>query len=378
MAQKTSISLNIDGHYYQQVVENINLGVYTTDLKRRILTWNKGAEKITGFSAEEVIGRTCAYDVLHHQDKHGTVLCTTDLCPLYRAMKKGVPSSSPVLVTTNTKSGKRRWVSVNVAPIKDQEGRVIGGVEVFEDVTQALEEQEKVKQIQRSLLKFTLSPDFPIQVTTRYIPSEMVGGDFYMVQERDQRLFFSTADFVGHGLPAAHLASIFKMGLQVALSENLPLHRILPYLNEQLTQIFEEPYLGTALVGCLDLNSGIVKIFSAGNPDVLLFQKSSRTYRSISLSGLPLGEFFQPPPARIIHFSPNNLLLFYSDGISEIRNQQNQEWGIRQLAEIVQDNMDKPTNEIFDRIIQHASDFDSHVEFEDDVTLLALEYKNSR
>ncbi len=51
MAQKTSISLNIDGHYYQQVVENINLGVYTTDLKRRILTWNKGAEKITGFSA---------------------------------------------------------------------------------------------------------------------------------------------------------------------------------------------------------------------------------------------------------------------------------------------------------------------------------------
>ena len=376
MVKKAIPRIKIDEHYFEQVVENINLGVYTTDRKRRILTWNKGAEKITGFTAQEVVGRTCAYDVLHHKDKYGTVLCTTDLCPLYRSMQKGVPSDAPVLVSTNTKSGKRRWVSVNVAPIKDEQGKVVGGVEVFEDVTQEVEEQEKVKQIQRSLLSFHLSPKSPVQITARYIPSEIVGGDFYMIQEKDEHVFFSTADFVGHGLAASHLASIFKMGLQVALSENLPPQKILPYLNDQLNQIFHEPYLGTAMVGWWNLNLGIMEIYSAGNPDALLFNKFHRTYRKVELSGLPLGEFFRPPEARVIHFSHNNLLLLHSDGLSEVRNGENREWGTQEMGRIFLEHMDKNREEIFDLILKHASDFNSHLEFQDDVTLLALEYKS--
>ncbi len=43
MKKKINQKIKIDGHYFRQVVENVNVGVYTTDRERRILTWNKGA-----------------------------------------------------------------------------------------------------------------------------------------------------------------------------------------------------------------------------------------------------------------------------------------------------------------------------------------------
>jgi PAS domain S-box-containing protein len=59
------------------VQENLSDGVYFVDRGRRILYWNKGAERITGYSKDEVLGRRCRDNLLNHCDDAGTILCTT-------------------------------------------------------------------------------------------------------------------------------------------------------------------------------------------------------------------------------------------------------------------------------------------------------------
>ncbi len=67
------------------IVDSLSDGVYVCDPQRRIIYWSKPAERITGWRAEEVVGRCCFDDVLCHIDKDGHKLCGEEYCPLHRA-----------------------------------------------------------------------------------------------------------------------------------------------------------------------------------------------------------------------------------------------------------------------------------------------------
>ena len=112
------------------LLENISDGVYYVDRQRRILYWNQSAERITGFSAEEVIGRRCKDHLLNHCDEHGTVLCN-ELCPLLGTIRDGQRRESHVYL--HHKDGHRKPVRVCAAPIHDKDGNIIGAVETFHD-----------------------------------------------------------------------------------------------------------------------------------------------------------------------------------------------------------------------------------------------------
>ncbi|MCK7469820.1 MAG: PAS domain S-box protein [Desulfomicrobium escambiense] len=60
---------------YRDLVENMHDGIYFVDRERRITYWNKGAERITGYSAAEVVGKSCADNILVHVDAIGRQLC---------------------------------------------------------------------------------------------------------------------------------------------------------------------------------------------------------------------------------------------------------------------------------------------------------------
>ena len=78
------------------VLNSLNSGVYVTDRERRIVFWNRVAEQVTGYSADEVVGQRCSAGILQHRDRHGPPLCTTDLGPLHRSMVRAQPSDAPV------------------------------------------------------------------------------------------------------------------------------------------------------------------------------------------------------------------------------------------------------------------------------------------
>ena len=96
----------------EKIIDCLSEGVYACDRQRRIVYWNKSAERITGWRAEEVVGRACLEDILNHVDKDGHRLCGREHCPLHRAMVTGKSTAMPMIVYALHKNGRRQWLGV--------------------------------------------------------------------------------------------------------------------------------------------------------------------------------------------------------------------------------------------------------------------------
>lgn len=107
-------------------------GVYVVNPQRVILFWNKAAEAMTGYSAEEVIGKSCKDDILNHIDENGILLCHS-ACPIVKAI--ACAGTSVAKVYPKSKLGNRFPVETHVSTVKDENGLVIAAIEVFRDIT---------------------------------------------------------------------------------------------------------------------------------------------------------------------------------------------------------------------------------------------------
>jgi len=112
--------------HYQIILDSIADGVFTVNLDLRITSFNKGSEEITGIPREEAIGRPC-FEVLKAS------VCKTQ-CLIQKTIKRKKPIiNRPVYILRADK--KRILISVTTALLKDSQGKIIGGVETFKDLT---------------------------------------------------------------------------------------------------------------------------------------------------------------------------------------------------------------------------------------------------
>jgi PAS domain S-box-containing protein len=108
------------------ILDSIADGVFTVDAQWRITSFNRAAEEITGIAQSEAIGRLCK-DVLKAD------VCETD-CALRQTMETGTPLINKAVHIVDNQ-GKRKAISISTALLKDKQGRIIGGVETFRDMT---------------------------------------------------------------------------------------------------------------------------------------------------------------------------------------------------------------------------------------------------
>jgi diguanylate cyclase (GGDEF)-like protein/PAS domain S-box-containing protein len=129
---------------YRKLLNQIDDGIYFVDRERTISYWNHTAERITGYTAEEVVGSKCCDNILNHIDKKGVHLCHMG-CPLLKTIQDGQDRQAPVFL--RHKSGHRVPVSIKCMPIYD-EGVVVGAIEIFTDREESfnlLESMEELK-----------------------------------------------------------------------------------------------------------------------------------------------------------------------------------------------------------------------------------------
>lgn len=112
-----------------QLVENFPYGVYIVKPDRTIVYWNKEAERITGYSAADMVGRRCPDTDLNHMDEEGTPLCET-YCPLLNCMDRKKAASKKLVLTH--KKGYMVVVNAHFIPLTDEEGHIKLVAEIFE------------------------------------------------------------------------------------------------------------------------------------------------------------------------------------------------------------------------------------------------------
>lgn len=128
---------------YKEIFENLNDGVYYVDRDRRITFWNKGAERISGFSSDEVINTHCYDNVLMHTNDEGTQLCMSG-CPLQNSIQTNQINIASVFLLH--KAGYRVPVSVRTVPIVEN-GEVFGAVEIFQVQHERMESLYNVEEL---------------------------------------------------------------------------------------------------------------------------------------------------------------------------------------------------------------------------------------
>lgn len=355
-----------------EILDSLADGIYMTDRDRKIIFWSKAASRITGWRAEEVVGHSCHEDILNHIDLDGHALCGKEFCPLHRAISTGACSSTSIIVSARHRDGHRVPVEVSVAPIRDASGDTIGGIEVFRDLTQFVDDLRRARIIQDGTLSCPLPDDRRIEFDVRYTPEEIIGGDFYRIERLgDDGYAMMVADVMGHG-PAAALFTMQLRSLweECRTSLGSPAE-FMTSLNARLHRLISaDGYFATAISLVLDATSGSIRYVRAGHPAGLI-ARAGGEIDALDRRGPALGllpdSAYEQAEARML---PGDSLLLFTDGAVEVFDASGEELGDERFLRLLQEELRSGGRIETERLERKLLEFAGGLRLPDDLTLI--------
>ena len=223
--------------------------------------------------------------------------------------------------------------------------------------------------IQATLVPAVSFQNANFELYGKSIPSTEMGGDLIDVIESDGGLVAYVADISGHGLPAGQLMGMLKTAMRLAVKfRQIPVaalesvDRVLPDLKEP------EMYATLALLrfdGSREAEYAV-----AGHPPILHYRHGSRDTARLSMEQLPLGLIPGGSYAsKRAFYSPRDLFLMLTDGITEVANARDEEFGLTRLQELLTQHATRALPELWDLIMREVRQYGRQ---QDDQSLLLL------
>jgi len=116
---------------HRLLLEVLPFGVYVVNREARVILWSEGAEQLTGYLRQDVVGRSCQEELLSHCDSENNPLQGT-MIPLLATLHEGRAASGQV--SLRVKNGHFLPVQIRTLPLRDERGHLIGAAEIFEEI----------------------------------------------------------------------------------------------------------------------------------------------------------------------------------------------------------------------------------------------------
>jgi phosphoserine phosphatase RsbU/P len=254
----------------------------------------------------------------------------------------------------------------------------------LESVRLMHEEREK-KQIEQELgvarqVQVALSPTaFKVpgyfEIAAHNIPSRYVGGDFYdFISLRDNRSAFALGDVSGKGVAAALLAAMAQGALQSQFTSNMPLAEVVSSLNKVLVQRSDSNRFITLFCATLDPDGHFTYINAGHNLPVLA--RANGSIETLTTKSVLLGAFdFVEYKPRQTRLASGDVVVMYTDGVTEAVDADNQMFGEDRLENLVKNSVDLSAEEIKVKILDEVLSFTAGLPQGDDITLIVLKMK---
>lgn len=283
-----------------------------------------------------------------------------------------------------------RIFSVMSSPVKNEAGEIVAIVEVLRDTTQIKKLQEEIlkqnnkltdelsmaRKLQCSLLPKEL-PDDKIGFSFIYKPCEAIGGDFLDIFKIDgNHVGIYIADVSGHGVPASMLTIFLRSALDKKLLS--PSSALKELYKEFNNSSFDESLYITIFYAILDLEDKTMSYSNAGhNVSPIIFGKNR--FETLWLPGIPISSWMDDPVYKdaSVRLQSGDRLFFCSDGIIEMKNALNEQFGEERMLKLLMDNTIEPTA-VLNVLVEEACRFAGLAgtsDILDDITMALLEIR---
>lgn len=242
-------------------------------------------------------------------------------------------------------------------------------------------ELQNAREVQRILLPQEDPVVAGFRISGTNLPARIISGDYYdYIELGDRRLGIAIADVSGKGVPAGLLMAMCRSALRsVAPGRNSPA-AVLAAVNRQLFPDIREDMFISMAYAILDESSGRLSIGRAGHDPALWFRHASGKVESLRSPGLALGVdggtvFERVTKDQEIEMEPGDCVLFYTDGVREAVDRNDEEFGMERMSEVFRLAAPLGSEAVLLRIQEELRQFTGEGPQMDDITLVVIERK---
>jgi phosphoserine phosphatase RsbU/P len=237
-----------------------------------------------------------------------------------------------------------------------------------------LQDVELAAQVQRLFLPVGKPAIAGLEIAGRMQPARGVSGDYYDYIPIDAHTIqIVIADVAGKGVPAALLMSATAAAMQLEANHDRNMLEIVERLNTGIHSVSDGERYVTLLLTEIDTHKRTLRYVNCGHNPALLFRAKAGTLTRMNSSCPPIGI----SPEEICELASTDLitgdvLVFYTDGVTEAQNQLGEEFGTERLSDLVRRGSSLSAEDLMNDIFSSAANFCSEAGFNDDVTILVI------
>jgi phosphoserine phosphatase RsbU/P len=268
--------------------------------------------------------------------------------------------------------GDQRLLAILAA----QSSHIIENARLYEREQALIRLQEEMRlanDIQVNLLPKSI-PEIPgYQIAGKSIPAKDVGGDYFdFIIPKEGLLAFCLGDISGKGIPAALLMANLQASLRGQTLMDIPCKDCIAFTNNLMYRSTDSNKFATLFYGILHSNKNKITFCNAGHNAPILITKDGEIKR-LQDGGIIVGIMPDATYEDItIDFLSGDVLVVYSDGISEAMDSNEEEFGEERLINLVKENRNQAAAELIDTIIKVVNKHAGSEEQMDDMTLVVL------
>jgi len=261
--------------------------------------------------------------------------------------------------------------------IAAQSAQVIENARLYEEEQTLLRMQEQVRlaaKIQLELLPKTAPALADYEIAGKTLPAQSVGGDYYdFIHLDEKRLALCLGDVTGKGLPASLLMANLQATMRGQALASASIVESMQRANTLLYQSTDDEKFATLFYAVLDTRQHRLHYANAGHNDPYLFSSAHAEPLPLKTGGIMLGLLPNYPFAEAsIELRPGDLLVIYSDGVTEAKNVLEEDFGEERLLAMVRKHSSAPLPDLLSRIVEEVTAFAGSTPQHDDITLVAM------
>ena len=352
-----------------RAVEQTADTVMITDRQGVIEYINPAFEETTGYSANEVMGRTPSLlkSGLHDEQFYKELW----------ALLLGGKSFRGIIVNRK-KSGQLYWSAQTISSMKDENGRITHFVSVMKDVTELRKQQEEEFYLQiahevQQRLNTTVASLPGFDIAGNVCSAMLTGGDYFdFIMQPDGCLCIAIGDVSGHGFGAALVMAETRAYVRSFATLESNMGSLLSRVNNALVTDLEGGQYVTLLLARIDSRNRLVEYASAGHIPCYILRPSGEIRHVMESTGPPSGLFasslFFTSPAIPLDYGETLVLL--TDGVTEAANNAEAQFGAGKVLEFIKRHPHDSAAELVRGIHETVRAFTGDGPPSDDTTLV--------